>query len=388
MTRCRSSLRRSHALAAGLVIVLLPPTPRLLECHGFVPTVPHNSSPHVRTTTSLNLQPLPQNIQARSSSSSGSCPSTRRSPPKNPTWASLAAAAFLVASLSGAPVWAENELSLKYGGGGIDTTLVDQSCLVQHCSSQATACLKDDPDCRKGLTCTAKCLGDNACITGCMARYGDANLDQLLKCTIEDHDCIKVAILPGGADVYGQEPKSRAPTVQQFNVESLQGSWYKVIGYNPNYDCYACQRNTFSSSSSLADYDEQQSSKSMFSFIGNNNNNINTYTNKKNTLQMDVEFSMPHLLPDGSPLPPMDTARETVLLDNNNNAAPFGTTTTSQSIALNAYHTHETMVFDTPATTSAMPYTLARPSAKKGETAVVSYARTAHSEGEMFGLSK
>ena len=98
---------------------------------------------------------------------------------------------------------AEDELYAKYGGKGLDTSLVDKECLMNKCSLQAKACLQDDPDCRKGLTCTAKCLGDNACITGCFARYGTPNLDGLLKCTIEDNECIKVAILEGGADAYG-----------------------------------------------------------------------------------------------------------------------------------------------------------------------------------------
>lgn len=99
---------------------------------------------------------------------------------------------------------AEDELYAKYGGKGLDTSLVDKECLVNKCSLQAKACLQDDPDCRKGLTCTAKCLGDNACITGCFARYGTPNLDGLLKCTIEDNECIKVAILEGGGDAYGK----------------------------------------------------------------------------------------------------------------------------------------------------------------------------------------
>lgn len=80
--------------------------------------------------------------------------------------ASGALAVSLMLSATVQPVYAENELNDKYGGG-LDTSLVDQTCLVDKCSLQAKACLADDPSCRKGLTCTAKCLGDNACITGC-----------------------------------------------------------------------------------------------------------------------------------------------------------------------------------------------------------------------------
>lgn len=241
----------------------------------------------------------------------------------------------------------------KYGGKGFDSSLVDQTCLVDKCSLQAKACLADDPSCRKGLTCTAKCLGDNACITGCMARYGDVNLDNLLKCTIEDHNCIKIAILDGGADAFGQEPRAPAPTVQNFNVNTMEGTWYKVVGFNPNYDCYACQRNTFTA--------PQSSMGNIFS------------ANDK--LLMDVEFSMPHLLPDGSPPPPMNQ-RETIRNDD-------GFMMGSQSIAMNDYETHETMIFDTVTNPLDRAATVVL---GKGTDQEAVYSRTAHSEGEMFGL--
>eukprot|EP00568_Trieres_chinensis_P003049 CAMPEP_0183291608 /NCGR_PEP_ID=MMETSP0160_2-20130417/967_1 /TAXON_ID=2839 ORGANISM="Odontella Sinensis, Strain Grunow 1884" /NCGR_SAMPLE_ID=MMETSP0160_2 /ASSEMBLY_ACC=CAM_ASM_000250 /LENGTH=517 /DNA_ID=CAMNT_0025452441 /DNA_START=79 /DNA_END=1629 /DNA_ORIENTATION=+ len=255
--------------------------------------------------------------------------------------AALTAAVFLTPDAA----LAENELSARYGGKGFDTSLVDQTCLVDRCSLQAKACLADDPSCRKGLTCTAKCLGDNACITGCMARYGDENLDNLLKCTIEDNECIKVAILDGGADNFGEEPRAPAPTVRNFNLASMEGSWYKVVGFNPNYDCYACQRNTFSAPSQSGD-----------------------------SLQVDVEFSMPHLMPDGTPPPPKNV-RESV-------RAEDGLMVGSQSIGFNDYSTHENMVFDNPNSISAETNLVL----SKGTDNEVSYARTAHSEGEMFGL--
>lgn len=266
----------------------------------------------------------------------------------------IAATAILSTSLV-SPAFGEDELAAKYGGKGFDSSLVDQTCLVDKCSLQAKACLADDPSCRKGLTCTAKCMGDNACITGCMARYGDKNLDNLLKCTIEDNECIKVAILDGGADKYGEEPRAPAPTIQNFNVNSMEGTWFKVVGFNPNYDCYACQRNTFTAPADA-------------------NSNMFVSNNK---MMMDVEFSMPRMLPDGSPPPPKNV-RETIQVSDD---GTFG----SQSIGFNDYDTHEVMVFDSPSSPVSAATNLMLGKGTKNEA---SYARTAHSEGEMFGLSK
>lgn len=253
------------------------------------------------------------------------------------------------------PAHAENELSAKYGNKGFDSSLVDQTCLVDKCSLHVKACLADDPDCRKGLTCTAKCLGDNACITGCMARYGNDNLDNLLKCTIEDHECIKVAILDGGADKYGDEALAPAPTIQNFRMNSMQGHWYKVVGFNPNYDCYACQKNSFSSPSEL--------------------NSIRSNPLQANDkLEVDVRFSMPRIMPDGTPPPPKNQ-RENINVDRD-----LGLMYGSKSIGFNDYETHEVMVFDKPSV-KPIKFNLG-----KGTDDERSYSRTAHSEGEMFGL--
>jgi hypothetical protein len=267
---------------------------------------------------------------------------------------------------------AEDELYAKYGGKGLDASLVDKDCLVNRCAAQAKACLQDDPDCRKGLTCTAKCLGDNSCITGCFARYGTPNLDGLLKCTIEDNDCIKVAILEGGGDEQGSEPRSPAPTVRNFDLGSMAGTWYKVVGYNPNYDCYACQRNTFSSPEGgwYSSYDGTNAPLPG-GLIGAALGRMGA-----DRLQVDVEFSMPRINPeldDGSPSPPSGV-RES-----------FDGTSGLQSVGYNAYSTHETMIFDDVNGGRGVGRDLMKLGVG-GEERL--YSRTAHSEGEMFGLSE
>mmetsp|Transcript_33215 Transcript_33215/g.37766 ORF Transcript_33215/g.37766 Transcript_33215/m.37766 type:complete len:505 (-) Transcript_33215:365-1879(-) len=264
----------------------------------------------------------------------------------------ITTAAFSAACLLNGPALAEDELAAKYGSG-FNPDLIDQKCLVDRCSTQAKACLIDDLSCRKGLTCTAKCLGDNSCITGCMARYNDKNLDNLLKCTIEDNACIKIAILEGGGDKFGQEPRAPVPTIKSFDLKSMEGSWYKVIGFNPTYDCFSCQRNTFST---------PKDSK-VAGLFGINDK-----------LQVDVEFSMLHLLPDGTPEPPKN------VLENIISSPDDGLTYGSQSIAYNDYETHEVMVFD-DAKNPLVDLVL-----NKGSDNEKSYSRTAHTEGEMFGL--
>ena len=288
-------------------------------------------------------------------------------------FAALASTAALATALVFSPfaASAENELADKYGGKGFDSSLVDQNCLVDKCSVQAKACLADDPSCRKGLTCTAKCLGDNSCITGCFARFGNKNLDNLLKCTIEDHDCIKIAILPGGGDKFGEEPRAPKTTVANFDYKTLEGTWYKVVGFNPNYDCYACQRNTFA----LPSAEEK----------ANNDATLVAAYNKDPYMTMGVEFSMPHLLPDGTPPPPKQVKESLAVFgkdDLRNNKADNKDSAGLRSIGLNEYNTNEMMVFDD---VKSLENDVVL---NKGKLNEASYSRTAHSEGEMFGLSK
>lgn len=333
-------VKSCSALTSAIAVALVLPTSSNAFVHQQLPSTPGVSN----SNSALHLE-LP-----KFQTDGGSIGDNMQNMGK--MLAGFAASAALVASMSLTPAMAENELWDKYGGKGFDSSLVDQTCLVDRCGGQAKACLADDPSCRKGLTCTAKCLGDNACITGCMARYGNKNLDNLLKCTIEDHECIKIAILPGGADKFGEEPRAPAPTVRGFDHKTMEGTWYKVVGYNPNYDCYACQRNSF-------EIPQQQEG-----LLPVSNDRLN----------MGVEFSMPHLLPDGSPPPPRNV-RETIMVKND---AMFG----AKSVGLNEYTTNEVVVFDKqndPMTNLVV---------NKGKEDEVSYARTAHSEGEMFGLSK
>ena len=43
---------------------------------------------------------------------------------------------------------------------------------------------------------------------------------------------------------YSDPPKTKA--MEKFTPADLEGKWFKVLGYNPKYDTYPCQINTFS----------------------------------------------------------------------------------------------------------------------------------------------
>ena len=112
--------------------------------------------------------------------------------------ASLVAALAGSLLVSGSPAWAENELA-DLANSKSTSELVDPQCFADKCSVQTKACI-DNPDCTKGLVCTAKCMGDAQCTVGCFARFGNPDLDKVLSCTIEDAACIKIALVEPRAD--------------------------------------------------------------------------------------------------------------------------------------------------------------------------------------------
>lgn len=154
-------------------------------------------------------------------------------------------ASTLALALAATAADAENELSAQFGGRGFDASLIDTECLASRCEVAATSCLESN-GCRKGMTCIAKCLGDNACITGCFAKYGNNQMNGLLDCSVEKHGCVKIAILPPGP--YESAPPPPVKPIEAFEPASMKGTWYKVLGWNSRYDCFDCQKNSFSSS--------------------------------------------------------------------------------------------------------------------------------------------
>ena len=65
-------------------------------------------------------------------------------------------------------------------------------CIMEHCRSQATACLRDS-SCRDNMICMTKCgLTNHSCMYRCMNTYDDAVFDNMMKCMVGDHHCMEL----------------------------------------------------------------------------------------------------------------------------------------------------------------------------------------------------
>lgn len=83
------------------------------------------------------------------------------------------------------------------------------------------------------------------CSTGCFAKYGSDRLDSLLYCSVEKNDCVHV---PGKENTGWIEDKLTdlpGKPVPGFDIKSLDGTWFKIMGLDSRYDCFDCQRNSF-----------------------------------------------------------------------------------------------------------------------------------------------
>jgi len=116
----------------------------------------------------------------------------------------------------------------------------DPSCFFNQCSDQTKACFTN-PACLKGITCLGNCRGEQLCATQCFARFGSERLNAWLGCTLEEKECVTTGVKQDTSKYYANPP----PAMKAFAPTVLEGKWYKVLGYNPKYDTYPCQTNTF-----------------------------------------------------------------------------------------------------------------------------------------------
>ena len=117
------------------------------------------------------------------------------------------------------------------------------SCFFDECKDQTQACFTN-PACLKGITCLGNCRGEQLCATQCFARFGSEKLNSWLGCTLEDKECVTTGVKQDTSKFYANPPRAMA----SFTPADLDGRWFKVLGYNPKYDTYPCQTNTFAKS--------------------------------------------------------------------------------------------------------------------------------------------
>nr|BDS38361.1 violaxanthin deepoxidase like protein [synthetic construct] len=128
-----------------------------------------------------------------------------------------------------------------YAAQGQQMENSDVGCFANECKRETASCFTDG-SCLKGVTCLGRCKGEQECATRCFAQYGSGKLDSWLTCTLEDHSCVKI---PKDMD-FSVIDKDPPHIVRGFQAKQLQGTWYKVMGVNKKYDCFDCQKNTFS----------------------------------------------------------------------------------------------------------------------------------------------
>jgi len=125
--------------------------------------------------------------------------------------------------------------------GGVMKT--DPSCFFDQCGDQSRACFTN-PSCLKGITCLGNCRGEQLCATQCFARFGSEKLNDWLSCTLEEKECVTTGVKQDTTAFYKDPPQTKS--METFRPSDLEGKWFKVLGYNPKYDTYPCQINTFS----------------------------------------------------------------------------------------------------------------------------------------------
>jgi hypothetical protein len=125
--------------------------------------------------------------------------------------------------------------------GGVMKT--DPQCFFDQCGEQSKTCFTN-PSCLKGITCLGNCRGEQMCATQCFARFGSEKLNNWLSCTLEEKECVTTGVKQDTSSFYKDPPQTKA--MEKFTPSDLEGKWFKVLGYNPKYDTYPCQINTFS----------------------------------------------------------------------------------------------------------------------------------------------
>ncbi|EKU21082.1 violaxanthin de-epoxidase [Nannochloropsis gaditana CCMP526] len=127
-------------------------------------------------------------------------------------------------------------------------TEANTTCIMTYCTDAALACVKDQA-CRTALSCLSTCdsLEDDSpdkielqkCTADCVVTYENEALDAVNGC-FDSHDCIALTPIPLAC----RDTHPAFPIPQ--NVTDMEGAWWATWGKNAVYDCYPCQRLSFS----------------------------------------------------------------------------------------------------------------------------------------------
>jgi hypothetical protein len=116
------------------------------------------------------------------------------------------------------------------------------TCITTWCGSKLAACSLDQ-NCRDNMNCAKACGSDNStCTFLCSESYQSKAIDNLMRCMFVDHKCL-----------YLPEPDAlnnavcRKPDYLTVEIDhaKLSGTWKVNYGFNPDYDCFACQELSF-----------------------------------------------------------------------------------------------------------------------------------------------
>ncbi|WAR23729.1 VDE-like protein [Mya arenaria] len=117
----------------------------------------------------------------------------------------------------------------------------DVVCIMEHCREESLNCARDS-GCRTNMECVMKCgFTNNSCLFECMNTYEDAIYDALMACLVDDHHCMTLP--PPDKKFKCDVPSTYAAN---FTLPLLSGTWYVVLGFNKDYDCFDCQISSYS----------------------------------------------------------------------------------------------------------------------------------------------
>ncbi len=143
------------------------------------------------------------------------------------------------------------------GGDGIDNNCNGQideqdisQCMTSQCSAEMQTCIGNST-CTQAMLCTSGCLSDlepERCQIECSVTNYSPLLEDLMACSVEK------GCFPDST--YECPIPPDASSLADIDVGDLEGNWYVIRGLSNTFDCWDCERYTFTeTSATTAHYD-------------------------------------------------------------------------------------------------------------------------------------